>query len=284
MNNNKGSVVITGASRGLGQNMAKYLSTRGYHVFAGYRKSADVSGFGEEAQDRLTPLMLDVTDEDSIASALATVSEAVGEAGLQGLVNNAAIVVFGPIEQIPIDKVEEQFQVNVFGPIAMIQKFLPLLRKGQGRIINISSVNGFLSPQYMGIYSASKFALEALSDALRLELKTWAIPVSVVQPGLYQSEVRARSVESWGERLTAMSEEEQKLYQSGFQKTRQLIASFDQRAADPQQVSEAVFEALTADSPKTRYLVGEAAQQMAGLLSLSDEARDTALLQMWDQQ
>lgn len=280
--NNKGAVVITGASRGLGRNMAKYLSNHGYQVFAGCRKPADISDLVEEAQGRLTPLQLDVTDEDSMAKALETVAKAVGEDGIKALINNAGIVVFGPIEQTPIEKIEEQLKVNVIGPIAMIQQFLPLLRKGKGRIINISSVNGFLSAQYMGIYSASKFALEALSDALRMELKPWGIPVSVVQPGLYQSEIRARSVESWGERLNAMSDEAQKLYQSGFEKSKKLITGFDQRAADPQQVSEVIFEALSADAPKTRYLVGETGRQMIELLTLTDEERDKALLQLWD--
>ncbi|CAN5337144.1 hypothetical protein BH23BAC1_BH23BAC1_07010 [soil metagenome] len=135
----------------------------------------------------------------------------------------------------------------------------------------------------MGIYSASKFALEALSDALRVELKPWGIPVSVVQPGLYATDVRARSVESWAGHRAALSEEERRLYQSGFEQTRRLIASFDQAAANPQEVSEAVFEALTAESPQTRYLVGETAQELVGLLSLSDEARDEAFMQMFDQ-
>ena len=282
-NNDKGAVLLTGASRGLGRNMAKHLSARGFHVFAGCRKPADASGLVDETPQRLTPLLLDVTDEASVAAAVETVSRAVGEAGLTGLINNAGTAVFGPVEQVPLDTVEEQLRVNILGPIAVTQKFLPLLRLGRGRLVNISSVNGFLSIPYAGIYSASKFALEALSDALRVELKPWGISVSVVQPGIYETDIRARSVESWAVRRDALSEEERMLYESGFEQTRRLYASIDQRAADPQEVSEVVVEALTAESPKTRYLVGEAAQEVAGLLSLSDEARDEAFLQMYDQ-
>lgn len=180
---NKGAVVITGASRGMGRKMALYLSSHGFHVFAGCRKAADTAYFATEQRNHLTPLLLDVTNQASIAAALETVSGAVGEAGLQGLINNAGIGVSGPIEQVPMDMVEELLRVNVMGPIAVTQKFLPLLRKGQGRIVNISSVSGFLTPPYAGIYSASKFALEAISNALRMELKPWNISVSVVQPG-----------------------------------------------------------------------------------------------------
>lgn len=191
-NKERGNLVITGASRGLGRHMAIYLSKQGFRVFAGCRNPADLL---EEKGDRLVPFKLDVTEEDSITAAVKMVSQAVGNNGISGLVNNAGIVVFGPVEQVPMEEIEQQFRVNVMGPISLIKKFLPLLRLARGRIVNLSSVNGFLSPPYMGIYSASKFALEALSDSLRLELKPWGIHVSVVQPGLYVSDIRAKAVE-----------------------------------------------------------------------------------------
>lgn len=283
MNNNQGAVLITGASRGMGRHMALYLSARGFHVFAGCRKSADASGFAAENQDRLTPIILDVTDEQSISGAFEVVSKVVGEAGMKGLVNNAGIGISGPIEQMPIDMAEEQFHVNVIGPIAVTQKFLPLLRKGKGRIVNISSVSGFLTPPYAGIYSASKFALEAVSNALRMELKPWNIPVSVVQPGSFKTDFMVKSIERWSAYLNSLPEAEQKLYISGYEQMKRLQPDYDQIAPEPQPVSEAVFQALVDKSPQTRYLVGEDAQQVQGLLSLSDEDRDRALMQMWDQ-
>ena len=146
----RGAVLVTGASRGLGRNMAMYLSERGFHVFAGCRNPADVKEFIQNASERLTPLLLDVTDEQSIAEAVETVSEAVGEGGLKGIVNNAGVAVYGPVEQIPVHIVEEQLRVNVVAPIIVTQRFLPHLRSGQGRIVNISSVGGFVAPAIAG--------------------------------------------------------------------------------------------------------------------------------------
>lgn len=146
-----------------------------------------------KASSRLTPLRLDVTDLDSIVTAVRTVSEAVGEAGLAGLVNNAGIAVPGPIETVPLDLVRRQFEVNVVGQIAVIQAFLPLLRKGRGRIVNMSSIAGVAAVPFLGIYGASKFALEAMTDALRLELRAWGISVSLVEPGAIATRIWNKS-------------------------------------------------------------------------------------------
>lgn len=279
-NKERGNLVITGASRGLGRHMAIYLSKQGFRVFAGCRNPSDLL---EENGERLVPFRLDVTEEYSITAAVEMVSEAVGNNGISGLVNNAGIVVFGPVEQVPMEEIEIQMRVNVMGPILLTKKFLPLLRLARGRIVNLSSVNGFLSPPYMGIYSASKFALEALSDSLRLELKPWGIHVSVVQPGLYVSDIRAKAVESWEKYAGGLPDSEQQLYRSGFEQTSRLIQGFDQAAANPQEVSEVLLEALTSESPSARYLVGETAQQMGGMKSMTDETRDESILQLWDQ-
>ena len=163
-------MVITGASTGIGAASAVELGRRGFRVFAGIRKDSDGERLrGQSPQ--IVPLALDVTDTCQIAAAAESVGQAVQEAGLAGLVNNAGIVVAGPLEILPLDQLRLQLEVNVVGQIAVTQAFLPLLRKARGRIVNISSVNGRIAPPYMAPYAASKHALEALNDALRVELR-----------------------------------------------------------------------------------------------------------------
>ena len=176
------AVVITGASTGIGAASAVELARRGFSVFAGVRKRCD--GERLKAQSpHIVPLLLDVTDAGQIAAAAETVGRAVGDAGLAGLVNNAGIVVAGPLEILPLDQLRLQLEVNVVGQIAVTQAFLPLLRKARGRIVNMGSFNGRIASPYLAPYAASKHALEALSDAMRLELRAWGIRVSVIEPG-----------------------------------------------------------------------------------------------------
>ena len=149
-NNSPRAIVITGASTGIGEACALELDRRGYRVFAGVRTEAAAEKLRAKASARLTPVLLDVTLSDSIAAAAATVCAAVGEAGIAGLVNNAGIAVAGPLELLPIDALRQQFEVNVVGPVAVTQAFLPLLRRVPGRVVNISSVSGGLSAPYLG--------------------------------------------------------------------------------------------------------------------------------------
>ena len=169
------SVVITGASTGIGEACALELDRGGFRVFAGVRSEVAGEKLKAQASSRLTPVMIDVTDAASIAAAAEAVGRTLGDAGLAGLVNNAGIAVAGPLEAVPIEALRQQFEVNVIGQVAVTQVFLPLLRKARGRVVNISSINGGLSLPYMGAYSASKFAMEAVTDALRVELRTWGI-------------------------------------------------------------------------------------------------------------
>ena len=140
------------------------------------------------------PLRLDVTDAGQIAAAAELVANVVGEAGLAGLVNNAGIAVPGPLELLPIDAWRRQLEVNVIGQVAVTQAFLPLLRKGRGRLVNIGSVNGGLAIPYMAPYSASKFALEAITDALRTELRPFGIQVAAVEPGPIHTPIWEKSL------------------------------------------------------------------------------------------
>ncbi len=180
----RGAVLITGASSGIGRATALALDAHGFRVFAGVRKPSDVDVLHQVASARLTPLVLEVTNAASIAAAAEQIAQAVGDAGLIGLVNNAGVTVAGPLEYLALVDVRRQFEINVVGPLALIQACLPLIRQAHGRIVNISSVGGKLAMPFNGAYSATKFGVEALSDALRRELAPWGIHVCIVEPGL----------------------------------------------------------------------------------------------------
>src|SRR5208282_3844521 len=185
----KGAVVITGASTGIGEACALRLDKLGYRVFAGIRKAADGESLRRRASERLVPFHLDVSDETEVEQAARTVG-----GGLAGLVNNAGIVVGGMLEFLPLDALRHQLEVNVIGQIAVTQAFLTSLRKARGRIVNIGSLSGLISSPFSGPYCASKFALEALTDSLRLELRPWKIHVSIVEPGFIQTPIANKSL------------------------------------------------------------------------------------------
>jgi NAD(P)-dependent dehydrogenase (short-subunit alcohol dehydrogenase family) len=256
------------------------LNARGYRVFAGVRKPTDADSLRNASDGQISPIILDVTQMESVAAAFQVVSAEIGDTGLAGLVNNAGVLVFGPVEEVPIRVVEEQFRVNLFGVIGVTQRFLPLLRRARGRIVNMSSINGLISMPFFGIYSASKFALEAISDALRMELQPWGISVSIVEPGLAASNIRGTGVQQWTENLQLLSAEQRKLYEPLLEKSREIIASFERTAAGHEHVTRAVLDALTSEAPQTRSMVGPDVSQWGEMLKLPDIERDRALLSL----
>lgn len=275
-------VLVTGASRGIGRTIAIRLVRAGFHVFAGVRSpEAESALLADLGQDRVTPVFLDVTDPSSVDDAARTVASAVGGKGLSGLVNNAASATFGPVETVPIAEVEREFAVNVIGPLRLIQTCLPLLRRARGRLVNVSSVNGFLSIPTSGVYSASKFALEGLSDALRFELRPFGIEVVVVQPGVFGTDIRARALQSWRGRRELPDDEGRDLYRPLLQAAEKLLPSIDEHAPSPEPVAEAVLEALTAEYPWTRYRVGDDTAGYAELAGRPDRDRDAAFAEMF---
>jgi len=276
----EGAVLVTGASRGLGRSISMALNARGYRVFAGVRKPTDADSLRNASDGQISPIILDVTQMESVAAAFQVVSAEIGDTGLAGLVNNAGVLVFGPVEEVPIRVVEEQFRVNLFGVIGVTQRFLPLLRRARGRIVNMSSINGLISMPFFGIYSASKFALEAISDALRMELQPWGISVSIVEPGLAASNIRGTGVQQWTENLQLLSAEQRKLYEPLLEKSREIIASFERTAAGHEHVTRAVLDALTSEAPQTRSMVGPDVSQWGEMLKLPDIERDRALLSL----
>ena len=162
---NARAVVITGASTGIGAACAFHLDRLGFTVFAGVRKPEDGARLQQSGSDRLIPILLDVTDQPSIQRSIEIVSERVGVTGLYGLVNNAGIAVSAPLEAIPLPDLRRQLEVNVIGQVAVTQAFLTLIRQARGRIVNMGSIAGRSTIPLMGAYSASKFALEAITDA-----------------------------------------------------------------------------------------------------------------------
>lgn len=277
------AVFVTGASRGLGRHTAVHLAEQGFRVFGTVRTPEDESTLTRETGGRVTPVRLDVTDPAQVADAVAHVAAEVGDGGLAGLVNNAGIVGMGPIEQTPLEGIEDHFRVNVLGPVAVIKEALPLLRTGGGRIVNISSINGVLPTPFTAAYCASKAALEMLSDALRLELKPWGIPVVVVRPGAFDTDIRSRAVEGWRKDRKTLSEDDRTLYAEAFEVQSKFIAGLDAGAGHPDEVAEAVHRALTDPEPQTKYSVGPEMDTLLGLAKLPDTEREEALGQMLSQ-
>lgn len=274
-------VLITGSSRGLGRSMALALAQRGFSVLAGVRRRQDGEDLMSAAGGELTPVILDVASDESLAMALTEVERLTTGHGLAGLVNNAGLASFGPLEQTPIDVIDRVLRVNVLGVVATIQRFLPLVRQARGRIVNISSINGRLSFPFAAIYNASKFALEALSDSLRVELAPWGIRVAVVEPGATRTDIRDLAVRAWADSRASQAPDQRALYEAPFVKLTELVAQLDSTAADHDAVIEAVYDGLSSEVPRARYLAGEDAVQLMQLAALPDTERDKAFLGMF---
>lgn len=273
--NESRAVVIAGASTGIGEACALRLDRQGWQVFAGVRKEADGGRLKQQASCRLTPIILDVTDEAQIRAATESVRTTVADAGLAGLVNNAAIGIGGPLEFLPLDDLRRQLEVNLIGQVAVTQAFLPLIRKGQGRIVNMGSIGGRLATPFVGPYNASKFGMEAITDSLRQELRPWGIHVSIVEPGSIATPIWDKTRSMADEMQGKLSQEARDLYDPFIAPIREATAKFEQAGIPPDQVAKFVEHALTARRPKTRYVVGRDAQVQRVLAKFTpDRIRD----------
>ena len=269
------SVLITGASAGLGRATAVRLAGAGWDVYAGVRKVEDGESVQAESPERIHPLIVDVTDSTAIEAAAATVRGAVGEAGLDGLVNNAGITVQGPLEFLPIDDLRRQLEVNVVGQIAVTQAVMPEIRRATGRIVNMTSVGGRVAHPFIGPYHASKFALEALTDSLRKELRPWGIHVVAVEPGSMDTGIWDKGEEGAEEMLESLGPRGRELYGSVLERLREVAKKTGERGRPADSVAKVVEKALTARRPRTRYLVGpDAFAQVALDTVLPDRAFD----------
>jgi NAD(P)-dependent dehydrogenase (short-subunit alcohol dehydrogenase family) len=271
----KEAVVITGTSTGIGRACALHLAEKGYRVFAGVRKETDGDTLKRESSDRLTPVILDVTDDETINKAAELVSELTGDSGLFGLINNAGIVVAGPLEFISLEDFWRQLHVNLSGQLAVIQAFLPLLRKAKGRIINITSIGGRQPVPFMGPYCASKAAFEALTDSLRMELFPFGIQVSIVTPGNIKTPIWDKTRKRSQEEIKKLPPNIHEFYGEAINSMLKGASKMEDSGLSPEVVAYVVATALEAIKPRTRYIVGmDAKIQVLMSRFLPDRLRD----------
>jgi NAD(P)-dependent dehydrogenase (short-subunit alcohol dehydrogenase family) len=225
----------------------------------------------EVASSRLRPLFLDVTEPASIQAAATLVQDSLGPDGLQGLVNNAGVGLGGPVEYLDLDEVRKGFEVNVFGAIALTQALLPLLRTGRGRIANISSISGLVAMPFVGPYAASKFALEAFSDALRVELRPWRIPVSLVELGAVDTAIWGKGQLIYQRMVGTAPEGALARYGMAMEAVSDMIRP---HGAPPVKIARVVAKALTASRPQPRYRADLEARLMTLFRLMPDRFRD----------
>ena len=247
------TVVITGASTGIGRATAEYLAGKGWQVFAGIRKQADSAALIEANSD-IKPILLDVTKPDHVDAAVETVRAALAGQKLAGLVNNAGIANMGPLALQPMDQFEAHFSVNVFGLLRASQAFAPLLGMDEtlsgapGRIVNITSVGGRLSAPFLGAYTATKHAVESMTDSLRRELVLFGIDAIAVGPGAVKTPIWDKAEESNSDTPYANSP-----WAEPIEKFSETMLDGGRTGLDPSVIAKTIETALTARKPKARY-------------------------------
>lgn len=258
----RGSVVVTGASTGIGYATALRLDALGFKVFAGVRNSQDANNLTSTATANLRPIFLELAEHSSIEQAVSDVLSETPNNNVAGLVNNAGFALVSPLEFVPLDEFRNQIEVNVTGHLALTQLLLQYLRAERvgdskpGRIVNMSSFLGRISLPFAGSYNASKFAVEALSDALRLELKPWGIDLVLIEPGVVNTPIWRKSEASTNALLNSSPAKVRRLYGSKMAIVNKHMASPHKVSATTSHVAGAVAHALTTPRPRTRYTVG----------------------------
>ena len=256
------AALVTGASSGIGRATALELARAGFTVFAGVRKPEDGEAVQAEAHGELEPILIDVTDAAQIEAAVERIRERTRGGGLTALVNNAGSAHSGAIEFLDLDNLRHQLEVNLIGHIAVTQAMLPMLRSNRGRIVNITSIGGLVATPFMAPYCASKFALEAVCDCLRTELKPWGIEVIAVEPGSVATDIWDRGVANAEDAREKMPEEGERLYGEAFETMARVSTGTGERGIPPQEVARVIHKALTVKRPRARYLVGRDAKGM----------------------
>ncbi len=246
--NGQKAVLVTGASSGIGRNIAETLAKKGYFVYAGARKQKDLDALN--AINNIQSIKLDVTIQSEIDTAVITVEKA--GRGLYGIVNNAGVTVFGPLIEVTEKDMQFQMDVNLFGPYRITKAFAPLIIKSKGRISTIGSIAGIASGSFIGPYSMSKSAMETYTDSLAVEMKKFDVQVSIVEPGNFNSKVienmKKRIAKNKSNNKKSLFTEEMKGLEQYFPTDRSIFQT-------PDAVSEAVVHALFSDVPKRHYMV-----------------------------
>lgn len=276
------AVLVTGASSGIGEACVRRLDALGYQVFAGVRRAQDAERLRAAGSARLCPILLDVTDAAAVAAAAESLALALGDRGLAGVVNNAGIAVGGPLEYVTSDELRLQLEVNVIGLHAVTRACLPLVRRGKGRIVHIGSISGRISSPFMGPYAASKYAVEALTDALRLELAPEGLHVSVIEPGQISTPIWGKALAAFDGYARRISEEGLARYGSRLKVLEWMVQRAPSIAEPPEAVADAVVHALESAEPKTRYVVGHDARFRLRLARLlPDRLMDALVLNVF---
>jgi NAD(P)-dependent dehydrogenase (short-subunit alcohol dehydrogenase family) len=254
------TILVTGASTGIGRAAALALLAEGFRVFAAVRSDQAAEALRKKVPAataaRLETLQLDVTDATQIRSAAERVDAVVGAEGLWGLFNNAGISIAGPLEHIPIERLRRQLEVNVTGQVAVTQAFLPLLRKARGRIVTTGSNSGYFSTPCLAPYCISKYAMEAFSDALRRELRPWGITVSLLEPGAIVTDIWQTSTSEFQEFMRNPPPGMIESYGGLLDRISQAARQSASRAAPVDVVTRDVIHAFMSQRPKTRYRMG----------------------------
>jgi NAD(P)-dependent dehydrogenase (short-subunit alcohol dehydrogenase family) len=271
------AVLLTGASRGIGRATALRLARAGWTVYATVRSAADGEDLAAEAASAAVhPLQLEVTSDEQIAA----LDEALPER-LDAIVNNAGIVVSGPLETLSAADLREQFDVNVVGAVALTNLVLPRLRASRGRIVFVSSLSGVISTPMTGAYNASKFALEAIADAWRLELRPWGIKVILVEPAMTDTDLWRKAPETLEAEAAEMSAEHRELYAGHLDGMRKTVPRMQKMAKPVDTVAAAIEKALTAARPRARYPVGTDVRVQAALSGVTpDRVKDAAFARL----
>lgn len=258
------TVLVTGAARGIGQATTLRLAAAGWDVIAGVRRAEDGDALAASPQGRITPVILDITDEAQVAAL-----DAALPAQLDAVVNNAGVAIGGPIEAVPVSELRRQLEINVVGQVAVTQAVLPRLRESRGRIVFVSSVSGRVATPMTGLYNASKFALEGLADSMRMELAPWGIKVVLVEPAQTDTDIWRKADDQLEEAVASVAPRHRELYAKHIAGFRKSIPVSQRMAAPADGVAATIEKALTASRPKARYVVGASARAQAIMASLT---------------
>ncbi len=271
---NRGAVVVTGASSGIGAAAAELFAREGFVTFAGVRSDADAARVAG-LHPNMRPLKLDVTDRAAIDAAARSV--AASGHPLRGVVNNAGVAVAGPLEFLPVDELRRQFEINLFGPVAVSQAFLPQLRASHGRLIFVGSISGRLAVPFISPYSASKFALRAVADALRVELAPAGIAVALVEPGSVRTPIWSKGRASRDRLTVLLTPLATEYYGPQIEAVFAQTQREEDHAMPVERVTAVLLHALTAPKPRARYVVGRDARAGSIVALLPPALRDRAI-------
>jgi NAD(P)-dependent dehydrogenase (short-subunit alcohol dehydrogenase family) len=269
--------LITGCSSGIGEDIALKLANENWTVLAGVRKQADFDMLSAK-HTNIRCIFLDVAKTSQVDACVDWLNDE--NIKLDVLINNAGIAVGGPIETSTREDWEQVFAVNVFGLVDITRKLLPFLRQSQGRIINIGSISGLIASPFMGIYAASKFAVEGLSDSLRREVQRFGVSVSVIEPGPIKTKIWEKGVDQSVDKIATLSPLLQEAYGEKMRSFKKAIDNAVDSALDVSHTTAAIYHACSSPNPKTRYIVSKRAKMIKFLRVLPDTIADKLMLRI----